>query len=305
MIVQDITVTSGQQITVDMSPGGGYVANFSKLALSPLGGWFVGSQSVSINTLYGDSEIHYTLDGSEPDVNSPLYTTAIAIDSSCLLQARIISGTGAGHRTKGWFTIIPATPRLPDVHLSDINWFSATAGWGTPQKDLSIQGNPLMIAGDVYSKGIGTQADSEIVYDLLGAYTHFVAVVGIDDEITLDQASAVFSVEIDGETFAQSPVIRHDGSTQVWHFDVPIPANRQQLKIVSWGTHDGIGYDHADWVNAGFTYGYRMQDLQTMAQHWLKTDCSSALDCSGMDLDGDSTVNFEDFLILAENWLSN
>jgi hypothetical protein len=234
-----------------------------------------------------------------------LYTSAITLDSSCQLRAKITSGGGAGHETKGWFKIIPETPSLPDVYLSDLNWASATSGWGTANKDLSVEGNSLSVAGDTYSRGIGVHADSEVVYNLLPEYTHFVAVVGIDDEITLDKASAVFSIEIDGQTAAQSPVVRHDGTSQFWHFNVPIPVGSQQLKIVSWGTHDGNSYDHADWVNAGFTYGYDMYDLQMMFQSWLRMDCMGTWDCSGMDLNSDSNVNLEDFALLAENWLSN
>jgi hypothetical protein len=305
MVVQNTTVTGGQQMAITLSRGGGYVANFSKLAVSPLGGWFVGPQMVSINSFYGGSEIHYTLDGSEPDMNSPLYGSPITVDTSCLLRAKIISGEGADHEVKGWFKIIPETPPVPDVHLSDLNWVSATAGWGTPQKNLSVEGNPLKVAGNIYSKGIGTHADSEIVYNLLPQYTHFVAMVGIDDEITLDKASIRFSVEIDGQTAAQSPVIRHDGSGQFWYFNVLIPVRSQQLKIVSWGTHDGNSYDHADWVNTGFTYGYDMADLQAMAQNWLRTDCTSTSACSGMDLNRDTRVTLEDFLELAANWLSS
>lgn len=303
--VENIIVTGGQQIAVKMLSGGGFVAHFSKLAVSPRGGWFVGSQSVSIESFYPGSEIHYTLDGSEPDANSPLYASAVSLNLSCILRARITAGPGAGHQTKGHFTIIPDTPPLPDVHLSDLNWVSATAGWGSPQKNFSVQQNPLSIGGVIYAKGIGTHADSEIVYSLDPAYLRFVAVAGIDDEITLNKASIRFSVQIDGVAVAQSPVVRHDGQSQFWHFDVPIPAGSQRLKIVALGTLDGSSYDHADWVKAGFVLGNTMQDLQALAQNWLRTDCAEFADCSGTDLNEDGRVNLMDFSILAGRWIAD
>ena len=68
------------------------------------------------------------------------------------------------------------------IYLSDMDWVSATCSWGTIQKDLSIDGNTITIGGVVYDKGIGTHAQSEIVYQLNRAYDLFVCTFGIDDE---------------------------------------------------------------------------------------------------------------------------
>lgn len=38
--------------------------------------------------IQGDAEIHYTLDGSEPDENSPVYTGPIEIRETCTLKAK-------------------------------------------------------------------------------------------------------------------------------------------------------------------------------------------------------------------------
>lgn len=301
VIVENTTVTQGQTITVQLAPGGGYVAHFSKLTLAPLGGWFVGPQSVAIDSHYAGADIRYTLDGTEPHAGSPLCIAPIRLNSSCLLRAKIFGANGDDHETKGWFTIIPPTPRLPQVHLSDLNWVSAPTGDAIPQKDKSIEGRPLSVAGSTFAKGLGTHADSEIVYDLHPEYARFVAVAGIDDEIALGKASVVFRVEIDGVIVA-SPVVRRDGRSQRWHFDLPIPPGSRRLKLVAWGTHDGVSYDHADWVNAGFVTQYALGDLQAMAEHWLGTDCRVPDDCSGMDLNRDHTVDWLDFRILAEHW---
>lgn len=302
LTVQNTIVAAGQQMTVNLAAGGGYTANFSKLALSPRGGWFIGSCSVSINSFYENAQIRYTLDGSEPETDSLLYTAPITIDKSCLLRVKIVSGGGAGHEAKGWFTIIPPTPKRPDVYLSELDWASASCGWGTVRKNLSVEGRALKMAGQIYDKGIGTHADSEIVYPIDPMYTRFVAAAGIDDEITLNKASVVFRIEIDGRIAAQSPVIRRDGWSQFWHFSIPIPPGSRQLKIVSSGTRDGISYDHADWINAGFMCGYDFEDLTRIAQCWLQTDCSNTDACGQADLDGNGKIDFADLGYLAQRW---
>ena len=50
------------------------------------------------------------------------------------------------------------------------------------QKDESILDNPLNIAGTSYTKGLGTHAVSQIVYNLDGQYNTFQSDVGIDTE---------------------------------------------------------------------------------------------------------------------------
>ena len=304
MVVRNVVVSAGQQLAISLAKGGGYVANFSKLALSPLGGWFVGAQQVSIDSFYSDSEIHYTLDGSEPDISSPLYVNPINIDISCLIRAKVIAGEGISHDVKGWFYIIPPIPSLPDVYLSDLNWISASVDSNIPRKDRSIEGNILKVAGHSYQRGIGVHADSEIVYDLLPEYTRFVSTVGIDDEIVLNKASVVFSVEIDGQVFAQSPLIRHDGETQFWNFNVYIPVGSQKLKIKSWSTYDGSSYDHADWVNSGFVCGSDMDDLLAISQIWLNEDCVNSPTCLDYDFNSDSNIDLLDFSIIAKDWIS-
>ena len=52
--------------------------------------------SVSLNVL-GDIPIHYTLDGSEPTVESPLYTGPIEFTNACTFKAK---GIGESHETR-------------------------------------------------------------------------------------------------------------------------------------------------------------------------------------------------------------
>ncbi len=67
--------------------------------------------------------------------------------------------------------------------LSDLNWLSATNGYGPVMRDVSTDGNIFSLNGNRFLKGLGTNADSTIHYEL-GACTSFTATVGVDDEGT-------------------------------------------------------------------------------------------------------------------------
>jgi hypothetical protein len=56
--------------------------------ITPHGGIFDSTASVSIQTTTTGAAIHYTTDGTEPDISSPLYTQAVAVNSNTLLKAR-------------------------------------------------------------------------------------------------------------------------------------------------------------------------------------------------------------------------
>ncbi|MGD8816906.1 MAG: NPCBM/NEW2 domain-containing protein, partial [Acidobacteriota bacterium] len=48
---------------------------------------------------------------------------------------------------------------------------------------------PITLGGQVYRHGIGTQSISEFVIDVKGQATRFVAMVGLDDSVSYEQAS--------------------------------------------------------------------------------------------------------------------
>jgi hypothetical protein len=88
---------------------------------------------------------------------------------------------------------VPPLPdgRVPDgkaVCLSDLGWRSVQAGAVLPHRDLSAASVrfgpvPLKMCDVVYSKGLGLCTDSEVEFDLNGAYTFFHAFAGVDDDV--------------------------------------------------------------------------------------------------------------------------
>lgn len=148
--------------------------------------------------------------------------------------------------------LMPTTCKAPMVYLSDLNRVSAFNGHGPVELDTSNgeaaagDGQTITLNGVAYGKGIGAHANSEIVYDLGGEYSSFVADVGIDDEVG-SHGTVIFRVYADGELLYDSGVMTGDSPTRSINVSV---AGRQQLRLVVDVAGDNHFWDHADWAGA-------------------------------------------------------
>ena len=78
------------------------------------------------------------------------------------------------------------------LKLTDIKWQSATAGWGEARVNRTCENKPLIV-NDQTVEGIGTHAESVIVYEIPEGYDTFSA-TGV---VTNEQGSVVFGVLVD------------------------------------------------------------------------------------------------------------
>lgn len=149
----------------------------------------------------------------------------------------------------------PPPPRhridgLPEgwVHLSNLEWESAYAGWspnkdGLPRRDRSIEGKLLVAGPHRYRRGIGTHAASEIVYRLDGQYERFWAdVCGAEEGGTV-----VFRVFADDRLLFDSGILR--GLRDWCEIDVSVEG-AMYLRLVVTDAGDGITCDCANWAGA-------------------------------------------------------
>jgi len=134
------------------------------------------------------------------------------------------------------------------IYISDMDWVSASFGTDI-NKDLSVDGNILTVAGSSYDKGIGTHAVSEIIYDINGTYQWFSSDLGIDDEASL--GCVRFEIFGDNISLFRSQLLR---SGMVDHCEVYI-GNSNQIKLVVSDGRDNTVSDHADWAGAKFISG--------------------------------------------------
>lgn len=135
------------------------------------------------------------------------------------------------------------------TYLSDMNWDTATIGYGTVHKDTSVDNHALRLNDTTYVKGIGTHANSEIVYNLNGQYATFTANVGVDDEVGANYGSVKFRVFLDNDV---NPIF--DSGTMICgsaakSISVSV-AGKNKLKLQVIDAGDGITNDHADWADA-------------------------------------------------------
>lgn len=145
------------------------------------------------------------------------------------------------------------TPAAPvQTWLSDLNWVSATNGWGSVEKDRSngeigaTDGGTITLNGATYAKGLGVHANSSIVYNLNGQYQSFQSDIGLDDEVG-NNGSVVFQVFVDNVNVFSSTVMNGSSATQSVNLNV---AGAATLRLVVINANDGFDFDHGDWAGA-------------------------------------------------------
>ncbi|GGL67373.1 hypothetical protein GCM10010840_01700 [Deinococcus aerolatus] len=164
----------------------------------------------------------------------------------------------ADGRAYPWASPIAASSLNPQAlnagwtFLSELQWTSATSGWGPVERDGSNgeqdqqDGTRLSIGGRVFASGLGVHAASEIRYALGGQCSTFSALVGIDDEVG-QRGSAQFRVYGDGTLLFDSGLRR--GGNPALALNVSVAGVKELRLSVSDGG-DNNYYDHADWAQA-------------------------------------------------------
>lgn len=106
----------------------GFNTRLAAPTLSVPGGSYAGTQSVTISGPVG-STIHYTTDGTVPNVTSPLYSTALSISQNTYLQASAFQS--------GFTTSLPVTANYLIAAAATINFAS---GFASPNGLVTLNG---------------------------------------------------------------------------------------------------------------------------------------------------------------------
>ncbi|HEX8529148.1 MAG TPA: PA14 domain-containing protein, partial [Cytophagales bacterium] len=139
------------------------------------------------------------------------------------------------------------------TYLSDLTWTSATTGYGTLQKDKSIDSNPIKLNGITYAKGIGTHGASTIVYNLGGNYTSFLSDIGLDDEVDAYSCGVVaFEVYLDNVLAYSSGNMNGSTATKSINLNV---SGKNTLRLEVLLADGSNSCDHADWASARLVSG--------------------------------------------------
>ena len=242
-------VTGEVAWSVRFEPGQVYsfpVKGPRKLQVQPVG---LSAVNVRWNSVYASNCGYVVRLNGEPLAYTPTNWVRIRRlrpDQQLRVEVRSYwdDGTAAPDSASTTFRLLDLLP--DELSLSELEPVEATAGWGVVRRNRSSDGGPLQISGKRFAHGLGTHAESDIVFDLGGLFKEFSAVVGVDDE-TDGGGSVVFEVYGDGKRLWSSGVLKGGDPPREVRVDI---SGVRKLRLHVGNAGDNIDYDHADWAEA-------------------------------------------------------
>lgn len=143
------------------------------------------------------------------------------------------------------------TPQLEEnqMLLTELKVNSWHQDFGSLQTNRNLNNGVLSLGGKKYAFGLGTHANSRIVYMLPEGVDKLSFKVGIDDGV--NNGEVLFSVLGDGRRLWQSNVI-YGNRKQVEHGEVNLAGIKNlTLHVNARGPNS---FDHANWVNLVLTF---------------------------------------------------
>ncbi|MDA9774115.1 NPCBM/NEW2 domain-containing protein [Saprospiraceae bacterium] len=150
------------------------------------------------------------------------------------------------------FWIDGLTENCEGRFISDLGWQRwPQNGMGKPEADMSNggpnlgDGEILSVADQKFFKGIGVNAESEIIVQLEGEFMQLNTSFGVDDT-ACEEVNVRFEISLDGDTKFKSPNMTKGMLAGFVSIDLE-NANELRLKVKS--NTDSLGCDYADWIN--------------------------------------------------------
>lgn len=127
---------------------------------------------------------------------------------------------------------------------------------GKARVNQSVSEGNLVVAGEKYERGIGTHAESGAAYVTPSGTLDFTAMVGISDDVWGQEwqgkkAGCLFKVLGDGAVLWESGVMGAGDKAKA--IAVSLEGIHEMRLVVEEGP-DGNAFDHANWMDASFTY---------------------------------------------------
>ncbi len=141
-----------------------------------------------------------------------------------------------------------ALPAAETVWLDALDLTTMSQGWGAARPNLSVGGQPLSIAGQKFTHGVGTHATAANRLLLNRGTERFTASVGVDDAAG-ESGSVVFQVIADGKRVFSSGTMKRGQKPKAVTVDLR-GVRTMQLLVTDAG--DGTTDDFADWADAQF-----------------------------------------------------
>lgn len=176
------------------------------------------------------------------------------------------------------------------AYLSDLDWSpSSTTGYGSLQKDLNLNGEPIRLCRDdqsaqIFEQGIGAHADASILFELpAGQYKRLQGAVGVDyGRHSSAHANIDFSIETDGDTVFTSGTML--GTTPMKFFDIDLDGVTSiALKAVQ--SQDSNWDAHADFAGCRLIMDFASDTASSLNFTKLNEECRQVPSCSILEAD--------------------
>ncbi len=236
-------------------PGGGSVFSIAPTSLNFVAN--VETKSINFTGNIDDWEVtnapSWVTDVNWDDVNQKLNIT-VSNNSGAYRESTIeFKEVGTGNFLASLEVKQSATTGCTQTNLSSLtptNPAGEWQGYGTMRNNLNISGQTIMVGGYQTSNGIGTHANSRLVYNLGGQYNTFSGSVGRDDAADncgCGTQKIQFIIKADGNTLFTSNMLGTADGRQAFSVNV---AGRSNVELIANDGGDSIYGDHADWLDA-------------------------------------------------------
>lgn len=148
--------------------------------------------------------------------------------------------------------------------VTEADFLMASQTYGALQRNVSMSGGPLKIAGQTYKTGLGAHAVSEIPVSVPADAVRLTGMVGMDDGPDgAHQGEATFRILSGNAVLWESGAMKTGDAAKPFTLELPAGCTKLYLQVDALGQND---YDHADWVDLSWQNGAR----ETAAPRELK-----------------------------------
>ncbi|MFJ7160027.1 sulfatase-like hydrolase/transferase [Streptomyces sp. NPDC101118] len=240
-------------VTATLDNGSARPWTSAVLTLDAPAGWAVSATTATTaDRLAAGARLTASWQVTPPAGATPATAWAFTAEGSALTSAGPVRYPASG--------TVPTPPPAPtrDSYLSDLDWISATNGWGPVERDTSNgksaagDGTPIAFGGTTYAKGLGVHAPSEIAYHLGAVAVRFTSLVGIDDFSAKQSAAGATRARVygDGRLLLTTPTLT--AATGPVPVDLDVRGVRV-LRLVVEDANARTSFDHTSWALARVT----------------------------------------------------
>jgi hypothetical protein len=126
-------------------------------------------------------------------------------------------------------------------YLSDFRPLKSFTGFGELVFDRSWDGSALRLGGQIIKKGLLAHLESEVIYELGGAYVKLTGIAGMND--THPGGSGIFVIELDGRRVFEERLPGTKATTSKIELEI---TGANTLRLLT-RAPKGIGNGHSVW----------------------------------------------------------